>query len=656
MRGAFVFGGAGGSGVLVVRDEKTKKWSEPAFYTIGSASFGLQVGGDVSELIFVVRTQKGLEQFYRSDVKLGTDTSIALGPAGAGASVKGITADLVAYARKKGVFWRDCRGHPHGSTMTGEVAHVLQSALGGARHRRRLLVRREHPGVSARRRALADEETRGSALGHPVSRHGRHGRSHSPAPRWLIAAALVASSWGRAASPVETSELCQLIQASSQTLVYAPTITTADRVLAQCLFDAARTYRRSVVILSIRTSTAIRNSLVYGLLHRALRADGGAGGDTIDGGSVIDVAAYDASTTAVNVDLQAGTFTGGAPSVGFDSGVVLTTGTTGEGRMVYSVARNGQPLIGESRLGFLFTNALPFDRGVAIESHTRSSADSRWELPWGERRFVRDHHNELAVTFRQQQDGNRAITVRFRLFDDGIGFRYEFGSGWGETRIQDELTEFTVAAPGTAWWITGGDWNRYEQTYQRTAIDAVSTAHTPITMRLENGTHLAFHEAALVDYAGMWLRRVEGQVRGVQQMLSEGRDCRDVVTQISAANKALEQAVTMEGIRPGADRAGGHALEATLLRTLYARDHLSQTEVGATLAELARIVAEELHDGGRVALIDCQHGRIKNFLVVGEGQRGEGQADAIGRHQRRSQQRENRRCFQVKAHIDPMSC
>jgi lipid-binding SYLF domain-containing protein len=104
LRGAFVFGGAGGSGVLVVRDEKTKKWSEPAFYTIGSASFGLQVGGDVSELIFVVRTQKGLEQFYRSDVKLGTDTSIAVGPAGAGASVKGITADLVAYARKKGVF------------------------------------------------------------------------------------------------------------------------------------------------------------------------------------------------------------------------------------------------------------------------------------------------------------------------------------------------------------------------------------------------------------------------------------------------------------------------------------------------------------------------------------------------------------------------
>ena len=104
IRGAFVFGGAGGSGVLIVRDEKTKKWSEPAFYTIGSASFGLQIGGDVSEMIFVVRNQKGVEEFYRTDFKLGADVSMAVGPAGEGASVKGITADVVAYAKKKGVF------------------------------------------------------------------------------------------------------------------------------------------------------------------------------------------------------------------------------------------------------------------------------------------------------------------------------------------------------------------------------------------------------------------------------------------------------------------------------------------------------------------------------------------------------------------------
>ena len=104
LRGAFVFGGAGGSGVLLVRDEKTGQWSEPAFYTMGSASFGLQIGGDVSEMVLVVRNQKGLEEFYRTDFKLGADASIAVGPVGEGASVKGLTGDIVAYARKKGAF------------------------------------------------------------------------------------------------------------------------------------------------------------------------------------------------------------------------------------------------------------------------------------------------------------------------------------------------------------------------------------------------------------------------------------------------------------------------------------------------------------------------------------------------------------------------
>lgn len=104
VRGAFVFGGAGGSGVLLVRDEKTGGWSEPAFYTMGSASFGLQIGGSVSEMVLVVRTQKGLEEFYRTDFKLGADVSMAVGPEGEGVAVRGIAADILSYARKKGIF------------------------------------------------------------------------------------------------------------------------------------------------------------------------------------------------------------------------------------------------------------------------------------------------------------------------------------------------------------------------------------------------------------------------------------------------------------------------------------------------------------------------------------------------------------------------
>ena len=104
MRGAFIFGGAGGSGLLLMRDERTGKWGQPAFYNIGSASFGLQIGGDVSEIVIVVRTMRGLEEFYRSDFKLGGVAGMAVGPVGGGASVHGISADILSYARQKGVF------------------------------------------------------------------------------------------------------------------------------------------------------------------------------------------------------------------------------------------------------------------------------------------------------------------------------------------------------------------------------------------------------------------------------------------------------------------------------------------------------------------------------------------------------------------------
>lgn len=104
LKGAFIWGGSGGSGVLLARDEKTGKWSEPGFYTIGSVSFGLQIGGQASEVILMVMKRKGLERLYTSSVKLGGDFSIAAGPVGVGAAAKGVTADIVSFARAKGAF------------------------------------------------------------------------------------------------------------------------------------------------------------------------------------------------------------------------------------------------------------------------------------------------------------------------------------------------------------------------------------------------------------------------------------------------------------------------------------------------------------------------------------------------------------------------
>jgi len=194
--------------------------------------------------------------------------------------------------------------------------------------------------------------------------------------------------------------------------------------------------------------------------------------------------------------------------------IVLTVTTDNDQRPTWSLSRKGKLLLAPSKLGFLLTDGIALQRGFAIESAERASGDTRWEQPWGERRFVRDRHNELLVRFRQNESwGGHAMNVRFRLFDDGVGFRYELPeqAGLATAKIADEITEFDIAPEGTAWWIAGGEWNRYEQIYQHTPIDAVATAHTPITMRLDDGTHLSFHEAALVDYAGMWFRRVEGR-------------------------------------------------------------------------------------------------------------------------------------------------
>ena len=194
-----------------------------------------------------------------------------------------------------------------------------------------------------------------------------------------------------------------------------------------------------------------------------------------------------------------------------DGHITVSIDRDGEGHFSYAIARDGTPLIEHSRLGFLMDNAPPISRFLELADVKTDRADMTWEQPWGENRQVRDNHTELSLELLDTAFEDRSLTVRFRLFDDGVGFRYEFPESAGRTEIAEELTEFNIAQPGTAWWIRGGDWNRYEYLYDETPIDAVGTAHTPITFRLADGTHLAFHEAALVDYAGMWMRRMDGR-------------------------------------------------------------------------------------------------------------------------------------------------
>ncbi len=101
IKGSFIIGGSGGSGVFLVRDPQFG-WSYPAFYVVGSLSLGLQIGGEVSEIIFLVMTQKGVDALLSTSVRLGGDVSVAAGPVGVGAKIQ--LADILAFRYSKGAF------------------------------------------------------------------------------------------------------------------------------------------------------------------------------------------------------------------------------------------------------------------------------------------------------------------------------------------------------------------------------------------------------------------------------------------------------------------------------------------------------------------------------------------------------------------------
>jgi lipid-binding SYLF domain-containing protein len=103
LKAGFFLGGSGGTGVLLVKDKTSGNWSQPAFYTMGSVTFGFQAGGEAAEVIMLVMSQKAIDSLYASSVKLGGDTSIALGPVGAGATGN-VMADFISFAKSKGLY------------------------------------------------------------------------------------------------------------------------------------------------------------------------------------------------------------------------------------------------------------------------------------------------------------------------------------------------------------------------------------------------------------------------------------------------------------------------------------------------------------------------------------------------------------------------
>jgi alpha-glucosidase len=190
-----------------------------------------------------------------------------------------------------------------------------------------------------------------------------------------------------------------------------------------------------------------------------------------------------------------------------------------EGRLTYSLNRDGRELIQPSLLGFEFRGAPPLRDSLGIIDSTRQAHDEWWTQPWGEVARVRDHHNELAVGVQETAGLHRRFILRVRAFDDGVGLRYEFPrqAGLVGFEISDELTQFALADNARAWWIPSNyaRKDRSEMLYSSGPMSVLDSVQTPLTMETrDRRTFLVIHEANLVDYARMFLRgtRTESRV------------------------------------------------------------------------------------------------------------------------------------------------
>lgn len=226
-----------------------------------------------------------------------------------------------------------------------------------------------------------------------------------------------------------------------------------------------------------------------------------------------------------------------------DKNLEMRFSISDNGTPYYSLDYKGKHIVLDSRLGFLLRGDLnvsevkvqgdkidkvdkhpqiDFYRDFEVADVKTDSLDYTWAPVWGEEDSIRCHYNELTVSLKHKPTG-RDMTIRFRLFNDGLGFRYEFGPmAWPEYFIiNDELTEFAMAEDYTAFWIPG-DFDTQEYEYTRSRISeipslvadqllpnpwhfpySVNAVQTSLQMKSDDGVYVNLHEAALVDYSCM---------------------------------------------------------------------------------------------------------------------------------------------------------
>lgn len=183
-----------------------------------------------------------------------------------------------------------------------------------------------------------------------------------------------------------------------------------------------------------------------------------------------------------------------------------------DGVPYYTVQRFGIDVITQSALGFILKDVPDLIGGFTLKNSTYNDLDETWTQVWGEKKQIRNHYNEMRVNLIEAGPLQREMSIVFRVYDDGIGFRYEIPEqpNIGTIKIVDELTEFALTDDHETWWIGAYQWNRFEYLYENTPLSEVDTVHTHFTMRTNDGLYLSFHEAALVNYSTMALERTHG--------------------------------------------------------------------------------------------------------------------------------------------------
>jgi hypothetical protein len=206
-----------------------------------------------------------------------------------------------------------------------------------------------------------------------------------------------------------------------------------------------------------------------------------------------------------------------------DGRLTLVFALTAEGEPTYQLSFGGRIVVRPSRLGVELKDQPAFTRGFAVVKTETSERDESWEPVWGEVRRIRDRHRELLVTLEQPAQKGRRMLLRFRLFDDGLGFRYEFPEQ-DELKyftVSDERTEFNLTGDHKAFWIPG-DYDTNEYAYTTTTLSGIdatrgrsvqeigtktligpNAVQTPLMLKTADGLYLNIHEAALVNYPAM---------------------------------------------------------------------------------------------------------------------------------------------------------